>query len=120
LWLSRGGPAWLQGELLCRSVKPSNKVAEEVAAKKYFGALVTDDRQFDLVAGSRNEYRQGAKGKVEMAKGGGGVCRENTKDTKRAGIEPPSTPRGADGRGSHETARNEVRRGASTDDAASP
>ena len=56
MWLSRGGPAWLQGELLCRSVKPSNKVAEEVAAKKYHGTFITDNCKLERMAFMRNAY----------------------------------------------------------------
>jgi len=50
----RGRPARLQCEFLPGAVEPNDKVTEEIAPKKYFGALVTDDRQFDLMPGRRN------------------------------------------------------------------
>lgn len=40
----------LQREFLPGAIEPNDEVAEEIAPKEYFGALVTDDRQFDLVA----------------------------------------------------------------------
>jgi hypothetical protein len=50
---TRASGARLQGEFLPGAVEPSDKVTEEIAPKKYLGALVTDDRQFDVTSGNR-------------------------------------------------------------------